>query len=285
MNSKQRIFFISQSIVVIFTLVIVLVANYFLISFFGFTQRDFIYIAAFLVAFGLILYLKLSKPLLEPLLKSDENLQKAVKETLHELNIPVSTILLNTKMLEKKLNDEKSLKRLKRIESASLNLLELYNDMEYSIKKEIDKIEKEEFDLVFLLNESISKFDDIKNDIKIHNNTPSLLLFTDKNGFKKVLNNLISNAIKYNKQDGFIKIALENNILSFYNTGKIIDSQKIFMIFDKYYQEDSSKDGFGLGLNIVKEFCDKNSITIKLKAQSDGTKVELDLSKLIKAAR
>lgn len=285
MNSKKRIFFISQSIVVIFTLVIVLVANYFLISFFGFTQRDFIYIAAFLVAFGLILYLKLSKPLLEPLLKSDENLQKAVKETLHELNIPVSTILLNTKMLEKKLNDEKSLKRLKRIESASLNLLELYNDMEYSIKKEIDKIEKEEFDLVFLLNESISKFDDIKNDIKIHNNTPSLLLFTDKNGFKKVLNNLISNAIKYNKQDGFIKIALENNILSFYNTGKIIDSQKIFMIFDKYYQEDSSKDGFGLGLNIVKEFCDKNSITIKLKAQSDGTKVELDLSKLIKAAR
>ncbi len=282
MSSKKRIFLISQSIVVIFTIVIILVANYFLISFFGFTQRHFVYISAFLVFFGLLLYLKLSKPLFEPLLQSDDNLQKAVKETLHELNIPVSTILLNTKLLEKKLNDEKSLKRLKRIEEASLNLLELYNEMEYSIKKEIDKIESEEFDLKELLALSLNKVEDIKNELIVHNNVSSLCLFTDKNGFKKIINNLLSNAIKYNKKNGFIKINLEENILSFYNSGKIIETQNLFIIFDKYYQEDSSKNGFGLGLNIVKEFCDKNSIIIKIQALDDGTRVQLDLSKVLK---
>lgn len=262
-------------------MVILLVSNYFLISFFGFTQRHFIYISAFLIFFGLLLYFRLSKPLFEPLLKSDNNLQKAVKETLHELNIPVSTILLNTKLLEKNLKDEKSLKRLKRIEEASLNLLELYNEMEYSIKKEIDKIEIEEFDLSDILKEVIKRFDDIKNDITINNNVSSLILTSDKNGFKKILNNLLSNAIKYNKTKGFIKIDIKENILSIQNSGNSIDTENLFVIFDKYYQEDSSKNGFGLGLNIVKEFCDKNAIIIKIQSLKAGTIVELNLSKLV----
>ena len=52
------------------------------------------------------------------------------------------------------------------------------------------------------------------------------------------------------------------------------------MIFEKYFQEDSSKDGFGLGLSIVKEFCDKNKIAIKINTTDDGNIFCLDLKNI-----
>ena len=52
-------------------------------------------------------------------------------------------------------------------------------------------------------------------------------------------------------------------------------------MFDRYYQSDSSNDGFGLGLNIVKEFCDKNKITIKIDTISNGNIFRLNLKNIL----
>ena len=122
MNSKKRDFLISISIIFIFCLIIVLYLNYFFISKFGLNQEDFIYIIIPLLIFGLILFLSFSISILKPLFKSDEKLELSVKETIHELNIPVSTIKMNTQLLEKTITDEKSLKRLERIKQASNKL-------------------------------------------------------------------------------------------------------------------------------------------------------------------
>lgn len=281
MNNKRKNFLISNSILIAFVVILVLVANHYLISLFGFNQDTFIGITLFLIVFAVILNFFLSKPLLEPLFKSDENLQKTIKETLHELNIPASTIQANTQMLEKNIKDEKSLKRLQRIKMATNELLNLYNQMEYEIKKEIDKIDKQEFLLDEIINDSILKFDDIKQSISIETSVKNILLNSDKNGFQKVFDNLLSNAIKYNHKDGIVKIDFIENSLNIFNTGKSIDTKNIFIVFDQYFQEDSKKSGFGLGLNIVKEFCDKNQIDIKIEPKSNGTLIKLNLSKLI----
>ena len=235
-----------------------------------------------LIIFGLTVYTYLSNALLEPLFKAEINLQKRVKETLHELNIPASTIQINAQMLGKSIKDEKNLKRLNRINQATQDLLNLYDQMEYDIKKEIDKIDEQAFSIKQTIQISVVKFQDIKNNISINQNINDINLYGDKNGFIKVIDNLISNAIKYNTEDGVIDIVFKDNHLSIYNSGKSIDTKNIFMIFDKYYQEDSTSDGFGLGLNIVKEFCDKNKIAIKIGTQDDGTKISLNLSNIIK---
>lgn len=200
MNSKKREFLISISIIFTFTLIIILYINYVFIARFGLNQENFIYVIMPLVILGLGIFLSFTNSILRPLFKSDEKLQQSLKETIHELNIPVSTIKMNTQMLQKTINDEKSLKRLKRIEQASSNLLKLYENMEYSIKKEIDKIENQEFYLDEVVNNSINKFDDIKKDTVIKTSIPHILLKSDLNGFEKTIDNLISNAIKYNKK-------------------------------------------------------------------------------------
>lgn len=234
-----------------------------------------------MIVFAVVLNFYLSKPLLEPLFKSDENLQKTIKETLHELNIPASTIQANTQMLEKTIKDEKSLKRLNRIKIATEELLKLYNQMEYEIKKEIDRVDKQEFMLDEIISNSILKFQDIKGSIEIESKVKNILLNSDKNGFQKVIDNLLSNAIKYNCMNGCVKIDFSESYLTIFNTGNSIDTKNIFIVFEQYFQEDSKKSGFGLGLNIVKEFCDKNQIDIKIEPKTDGTLIKLNLSKVL----
>ncbi|MFA6740327.1 MAG: HAMP domain-containing sensor histidine kinase [Arcobacteraceae bacterium] len=282
MNSKKRDFLISISIIFTFSLIIILYLNYFFISKFGLNQDNFVFIIIPLIIVGLAIFLSFSISILKPLFKSDEKLQQSIKETIHELNIPVSTIKMNAQLLQKTISDEKSLKRLDRINQASNNLLKLYENMEYNIKKEIDKIDKQEFYLDEIIAISCEKFDDIKKNTIITTNVPSIKLFTDLNGFEKTVDNLISNAIKHNIKDNpLVNIEYKNGILSVFNTGEKIDTKNLFIVFDKYFQEDSSKDGFGLGLAMVKEFCDKNKITINIDTLENGNRFNLNLKNIL----
>ena len=283
MNSKKRDFLISISMIFTFSLIIILYLNYFFISLFGLNQENFIYIIIPLVLVGLGIFLSFSMSVLKPLFKSDEKLEQSIKETIHELNIPVSTIKMNTQLLQKTITDEKSLKRLERITQASNNLLKLYENMEYNLKKEIDKIDKQEFYLNKIILKSCDKFYDIKKDTKIEVNIPNILVLSDINGFEKTMDNLISNAIKYNIKDNpIVEISYKNSVLSIFNTGEQIDTKNLFIVFDKYFQEDSTKDGFGLGLAMVKEFCDKNKIAINIDTLEKGNRFNLNLKNIIK---
>lgn len=282
MNSKKRDFLISVSLVFTFTVLIILGINFALISFFGINKESFIYFTIVLIFLALTIFLSFTTSILKPLFQSDDNLQKKLKETIHELNIPVSTIKMNAQLLEKNISDEKSLNRINRIKQASNNLLKLYEDMEYNIKKQIDKIEKQECFLDEIITNSIEKFEDIKENIIITATLPHIRLLTDVNGFEKVIDNLLSNAIKYNsKKEPIVNISYEKNILSVFNKGEKIDTKNLFIIFDRYYQTDSSNHGFGIGLNIVKEFCDKNKITIKIDTTDKGNVFMLNLEKIL----
>lgn len=283
MNSKKRDFLISISIIFTFCLVIILYLNYFFIAKFGLNQENFVYIIVPLLIVGLSIFLGFTNSILKPLFKSDEKLEQSIKETIHELNIPVSTIKMNTQLLEKSLNDEKSLKRLERIKQASNNLLKLYENMEYNIKKEIDKIDKKEFYLDEIIRNSCDKFEDIKNGTKISINVPNIKVLTDLNGFEKSIDNLISNAIKYNaKENPEIIISYKDFTLSIFNRGERIDTNNLLIIFDKYYQENPSNDGFGLGLSMVKEFCDKNKISINIDTKGEeGNFFNLNLKNIL----
>ena len=269
MNIKQKDFLISNLIVVVFTILIVLVLYHFLTTRFVFDQNSFLPITLFLLVLGGALYYFLSIQLFHPLFKSETNIENHIKETLHELNTPVATIQINSKILQKKEENEKNISRLKRIDESCDILLNLYNQMEYNIKEQINSVSIEEFDIDDIIEKSMIKHNDIKGDIKITYNKKAFMIVADKNGFERVMDNLLSNAIKYNKKDGEIIISLDNDILMIKDTGVGIDTQNLFHIFDKYYQENSLSNGIGLGLNIIKAYCDKYKIDIKIDSQKD----------------
>ena len=282
MNFKKIYFYISSFILVFFTILLVLFLNYFLIFEIKIIENS-LFFMVLLTLFGSLFFLLISTKILKPIFQSEENIKNSIKNRLHELNIPTSTIKINLHLLKKDLTDSKSLIRLERIEKANESLSSLYNNMEYEFKKEFENIDLEDFSLFDALNNSLDKFEDIKKDTIIEVFVPkNIVLNSDYNGFIIVLDNLISNAIKYNsKENPYIKISFENRVLSIFNKGVGIDTKNIMLVFDRYFQENSQNMGYGIGLAVVKEFCDKNSIGINIESFEDGNKINLNLKSIL----
>lgn len=282
MNFKKVYFLLSIVVIFFVTQIATFLIFYYLIYKLGLFQNDTFFIIFTFLVVEFIIFFLLSKELIEPIFKSEKNIQKTIKNTLHELNIPISTIRLNLDLL-KDIKDEKHIKRLERIKGANENLLKLYNNMEYELKKEIEKVDLEEFYLDEAINCSLDKFTEQLNGFKVDINIDKTLLFCDYYGFIIVLDNLLSNAIKYNnKEDFYIKIEQKEKILSIYNNGISILPENIILVFERYFQENSLNKGYGIGLTVVKEFCDKYKIAINIKPLNSGTLVTLNLKNIIK---
>ncbi len=279
MHPKKKHFLITQIIIITVITITVFITNNFLEKYINIVSIRLIII----LIVTILLYLFLSSSEIDDILESDKNLKIFMDQTLHELNTPIATIEANILMLSRSNSQLKDKKRLERVKLATKNLKKLYANLEYEIQGKIEQIDSVRFDLKELIDNSILKFDDIKKDIKLEVQITSKYITCDKNGFEKVVDNLISNAIKYNKKDGFLKIYMQEDILIFEDSGIGIDTKNLFIIFEKSFQENPSTKGFGIGLSIVKSYCDKYNIDIKIDTKKNiGTKIFLNLNKLIK---
>jgi len=246
----------------------------------GFSESNY------LVASLLVLFLAaawgyiIASHLLAPKVLQDANLSQLSSEILHELNIPLSTIKANTSLLEKRLDDEKSLKRLKRIEASSVRLERLYKELVYSINKEIHPVQKEQFSLQDLLKERVEIFEAYeRNHFELL--VDDIVLKADKIGFEKMIDNLLMNAMKYSSKASSVKIVLEGNTLIIEDRGIGMDETQLLRVYERYYQGDSKKDGQGIGLALVKAYCDEEEITITIQSKKDmGTSILLDLTQI-----
>ena len=104
----------------------------------------------------------------------------------------------------------------------------------------------------------------------------NVIIHADKQKITRVIDNLISNAIKYNKRGGIISIKLRIGSMEISDTGVGIDEEKIPFIFDRYMRFNQSEGGFGVGLSIVKKILDEYHINIEVYSQlNKGTKMTL----------
>jgi len=246
---------------------------------FGYSNENFLIVTLMLLPLSVLFGYILSKVALEPLFITNDLLDKLLKDTLHELNIPLSTIFANVSMLKRNEDDPKKVTRLQRIEKSAENLGELYEDLDYFIKKEIGSVERETFDLDEVIQSSIHKMDDIKGDISIQYFPSRFPITADRRGCQKAIDNLISNAIKYNRKKGRVDVSIENGWFVVRDSGIGMDETALFHIFDRYYQSDLSASGYGIGLHIVKTFCDEHGIAIKIDSKVDeGTTFRLDFA-------
>ena len=236
----------------------------------------------YILGFFLLLFISLSaffiaKLAVDPLVEYTQNLQALSKETLHELNLPISTIVSNTKMLEKTFEDAKSLKRIGRINSACEMLKERYNELEYMINMQSKKDVKEHFSLKELVVKRVAFLQSIYPNIEIVARLEDLQIYGDAKGLAKVIDNLVDNGVKYSQNSSRLEITLENKILSIQDFGKGMDEVELLHIFDRYYQSDKNMQGFGIGLNMVKRYCDTNNIALRFHSKVGfGTRVELN---------
>jgi len=227
----------------------------------------------------LMLGLMIAKMAIDPLREHFAHLERFSKETLHELNLPVSTIMANTKMLKRTHDDEKSLKRLQRIEEAAAMIQERYHELDYLIRTQMQSETVELFDLSELIRERLEFLRALYPQVQFVQELEPTSVLLDKRGLRKVIDNLIDNAVKYTQKEGSVAVRLHGYVLEIEDHGIGMDEMELLRIFDHYYQSDATMPGYGIGLGLVKNYCDRYKVKLHVQSQKEvGTTMILDFT-------
>ena len=128
-----------------------------------------------------------------------------------------------------------------------------------------------------------------EEELELYYKMTPISFYGDEDLLETVWDNLFTNALKYNKQNGSIQITIteqEHHItVEFQDSGIGLRENEIPHLFDRYYRADSSrtKEGTGLGLAIVKEIIELHGGEIRVLSEFGvGTKFTVVLPKQVK---
>ena len=213
-----------------------------------------------------------------PMRDSLKHMNRFIQDTTHELNTPISTILTNIELIETFSGEEKSTE-LKRIEIASKTLSRIYDDLTYLNLNHQYHRKIVTLNVSKLLEERMVYFSSMieaKRLETILHITPNVLLQIDKNDAIRLLDNLISNAIKYNKTKGMLTVTLKQEIFSVKDTGIGIKKEDMGMILQRFKRAENSEGGFGIGLDIVNQVVNAYNAKLEIKSEfKEGTEVSV----------
>jgi len=197
----------------------------------------------------------------ESLVKAQDSF---IKHSIHEINTPLAVILANLDIFKIKYGANPYLEK---IEAASKMIATIYDDLAYMVKKDRVEYPKESINLSNFCFERIEFFTEIAkgNMVTLASNiTPNIYCHLSLIELQRLIDNNISNAIKYANRGTVVDIKLEQIgtrvILSFTTKSKQIENTK--EIFRPFHREDSNNFGFGLGLEIVDMICKKEDIDV-----------------------
>ena len=219
-----------------------------------------------------------------------DNMQKEfVADVSHELKTPITSIMgYADTLLEGDYDKETQEKFLNVIASESRRMARLVTDLltlsRYDNNK--NKTKKVQFDLGDLVKKCQEKLAiEIKkknHDVKCFVTADVPLVYADKDDIERVILNILTNSIKYTKENGEIKIYVgfvyNDAYIKIFDNGIGIPEEDLSRIFERFYRVDKSRTremgGTGLGLSIAKEILDKNDGRIDIKSElGKGTEV------------
>lgn len=219
--------------------------------------------------------------------KLEQERQEMIETLAHDLKTPLSIVQgYAESLLEGGIKNEEKLKKyISIIKENAVKSSNIVNQMQYAI--DLDNtdstINNIQVDIAKFLHRKIEEYrllargKNIRFNLNIKNIDNSLL-HIDVEKLERILDNIISNSIRYTPNDGYININVysEENKLFFKvcDSGKGFSKKDLSNLFNKFYKGDearSSKDGHsGLGLYITKKLVQKHGGDTKAFNSDDG---------------
>ena len=212
----------------------------------------------------------------------------------HELRTPLAVIKGTLEVLVRKPRNQEEYKEKIDFCISEVNRLnhlvdELLLLARFENQKQSLKIERVSLNTIFL--DIVSRNSTIIKEKKLNCVplfTKDFYVETDSYLFSLILNNILTNAIKYSKVSGVINFDIKEKkdatVFSIADSGIGITSEDLEKIFDQFYRSKSNEHpeikGTGLGLSIVKRLCVLLQIDFNIESKENvGTKVILSFSK------
>jgi len=202
--------------------------------------------------------------------------KRFIRYAIHETNTPLSVMISNIELYNMKFGRNNYLAK---IEASTKQIFNIYDDLSFLVKKDQVEYPKLNIDLLEYLQTRIYFFDELATLSTLKFNLinrcgRAISINFNETKLQRIIDNNLTNAIKYTKHHQDIDITLECEkhfvFLSFASKSVMIKDTK--KIFDAYYRENKYNDGFGLGLNLVKSICDEEKVLISLDSNEEITK-------------
>ncbi len=206
-----------------------------------------------------------------------ESLVKAqdrfIRRSIHEMNTPLAVIMTHIDIFRMKFGENRYMSH---IEAGAKMIATLYDDLSYMVKKNRFDYEKKWINFSEFLLERIRFFQEIAAGNRhrmVTDVEPGLQIYFSDIELQRVIDNNLSNAIKYAKKETDIHVNLyreEQKVVLVFSTysPQITDTEKIF---EPFHREESRVEGFGLGLEIVKSICDTGDVVVKVSSDTEKT--------------
>jgi two-component system OmpR family sensor kinase len=219
------------------------------------------YLVLSFILMGIVGYF-LGRLFLRPVREQIESLDNFISDTTHELNTPISAILMTIQSLK-----DIDPKKLQRLEASAKRLSVMYSSLTYRLEGKVEPLEVLCFsDVVKERVEYVKELIDSKR-LHISLDLEPTEVLMPKTSSYRLIDNLLSNAIKYSDVGDSIFITLKDYVLKVKDTGVGIDKKVQDDIFKRYYRENDERGGFGIGLNIVLSICKQYKIKLDLKSK------------------
>lgn len=220
----------------------------------------------------------LGRLFLRPVREQIESLDRFISDTTHELNTPISAILMTIQSLK-----DVEPKKLKRLEASAKRLSTTYNTLTYRLEGNESASEELCFsDIVETRVEFVKELIESKR-LSVDLDLDSTMVDIPKESAHRLIDNLLSNAIKYSDVGDKITITLKENVFKIQDTGIGIDKKVQEDIFKRYQRANEERGGFGIGLSIVMAICKKYKIKLDLQSQKgEGSTFILTFPKIKK---
>ncbi len=213
-----------------------------------------------------ILSYYLAEESIKPIKKAYESQKVFIANASHEIKTPLAAISANLEAADIHGN-----KWIQNIEKETEKLTTLNQELLALAKSDlIEQSDQEETDIAKLIDEVLQSFEPKMYNLKVQKNfsEPSKAKI-NPNDYRQIVCILIDNAIKYCDKE--VTIQLEKHRLILSNDGRIIPSSSGERIFERFYQEDKSSEGVGLGLSIAKSIAVRNKWKIYLQPNKKKT--------------
>ena len=205
----------------------------------------------------------------------------------HELKTPLTSVRGYLELLENNIVADENMKRdfLARIKKETINMTSLINDILMISRLETKEAEVtlSEVRLAPLVKEVCTSLEPLAREyqVEVTTNCRPLTIYANTQQLRELFNNLIINAIKYNKPGGkvWVTVTCEQKeiIIMVEDTGVGIPEDSRVRIFERFYRVDKGRSkkvgGTGLGLSIVKHIVNYYSGTIEVQSKvGEGTR-------------
>lgn len=202
--------------------------------------------------------------------------------TTHELRTPLSAMIASSEILKLGLydDDEQLNEFVTMIYEQGIHLSELVNDILDFAKIQAGKMDYylSELSVVALIENQVEALEQFaeSNEVRLHFQKPEepCLCYYDSVRMKQVINNIVNNAIKYNKPGGSVRVWVEStpdhHKIFVKDTGKGMNAEEMGKIFDEF--ETLGKvalhhQGTGLGMPITKRLIEGMGGQIQLESE------------------